>query len=273
MRCILLAALLPTILAAQDARAIIQRAVELDRRNTEIARNYTYLQREEERRIDSAGKIKSRKIRTFEVIQVDGSPYRRLVARDDQPLPAEEQREEAEKLQKSNEERLKETPSQREKRVAEARKRAEKRREPLKEMLDAFNFKLAGSEKLNGFDTWIVDASPRPGFRAKTQSGAILSKLKARFWVEKKGNQWVKFEAETLGTVTFGGFIVRLGKGSHFFGEQIRINDEVWLPHRWSIDASARILLVKAMRVEYLYTFSDYRKFSAESRVVSTGEK
>ncbi len=272
MRCLLFA-LIPAILAGQDARAIIQRAVELDRRNTEIARNYTYLQREEERQLDGDGKVKSRKIRTFEVIQVDGSPYRRLVARDDRPLPPEEQREEAEKLQRSNEERRNETPAQREKRIAEARKRVEKRREPLKEMLDAFDFRLAGSEKQNGFDTWIIDATPRRGFRPRTQSGAILSKLKARFWVEKTSNQWIRFEAETLGTVTFGGFIVRLGKGSHFAGEQIRINNEVWLPHRWNIDASARILLVKGMHVEYLYTFSDYRKFSAESRVVSTGEK
>jgi hypothetical protein len=38
---------LPAILAAQDPREIVRRSVEIDRKNLEIARNYTYLQRQE----------------------------------------------------------------------------------------------------------------------------------------------------------------------------------------------------------------------------------
>jgi hypothetical protein len=271
MRCVLLS-LIPVLLAAQDAREIMRHAVELDRHNTEVARNYTFLQREEERQLDGSGGVKSRKIRTFDVTQVDGSPYRRLVARDDQPLPEAEQRAEMAKLQASNESRRKETPAQRDKRIAEARKREQKRREPIQEMLDAFDFRLVGEEKRAGADTWVIDATPRPGYKPKTQSGAILSKLKARLWVEKSHYQWVRMEAETLDTISFGGIVVRLGKGGRIFGEQIKINDEVWLPREWTIQASARILLVRGMKVEYHYTFSNYKKFSAESRVVATGE-
>jgi len=56
-------------------------------------------------------------------------------------------------------------------------------------------------------------------------------------------------------------------------GEQTRVNDEVWLPRQWTIQAAGRILLVKGLRIEYRYTFSDYKKFSTDSRVVSTGDQ
>jgi hypothetical protein len=270
MRCLALLACLPAALAAQDAREIIRRSVELDKHNTEVARSYTYLQREEERQLDGSGKIKTRRIRTFDVTPMEGSPYRRLVARDDKPLSPAEEKEEMDKLARSNAERQKETPEQREKRIGESRKREARRREPLQEMLDAFDFRLAGEEKLNGFDTWVIDAMPRPGFKPRTTSGSILAKLKVRLWVEKDHYQWAKIDAETLGTISYGGLIVRLNKGSRFWGEQVKVNDEVWLPRKWNIEAAARIMLVKGVRVDYEYTFSGYKKFSAESRVVST---
>jgi hypothetical protein len=270
--CVLLL-LFPSMLAAQDAREILRHALDLDRRNADVARNYTYLSREEERQFDGSGKVKSHRVRTFDVTMMEGSPYRRLVARDDQPLSPEEQRFELDKLAASNEERRKESPDQRARRLAEARKREEQRRGPLREVLDAFDFKLSGSEKVNGVDTWIIDATPRAGYRPKSQGGNVLAKLKVRFWVDKAHEQWLKLDAETLDTVGFGGFVLRLSKGSRFTGEQIRVNDEVWLPRQWTIQAAARILLVKGLRIEYRYTFSDYKKFTTDSRVISTGDQ
>ena len=45
---------------------------------------------------------------------------------------------------------------------------------------------------------------------------------------------------------------------------------EIWLPKLVSAQVSGRILLVKGLRKDIHWTFSDYRKFQAESRVVST---
>ena len=41
--------LFPALLAAQDAREIVRRSVELDQKNLEAARNYTYLERQLEK--------------------------------------------------------------------------------------------------------------------------------------------------------------------------------------------------------------------------------
>jgi hypothetical protein len=269
----LLAALLSIAFtaAAQDAREIVRRSVALDLKNAEIARSYTYLQRQETRELDSSGKTKKHEIKTYDVTLLEGSPYRRLVARNDQPISPSEQQQEEYKLQKSIEERRKETPEQKERRISEWRRKQEKQREPLRELPDAFDFRIASEEAIDGVQTYVIDASPKPGYRPKASSAAIFPKVKARFWIDKQDYQWAKLDMETLDTITFGGILVRLSKGSHLVMEQARINREVWLPKRVAIQASARVLLVKGYHADLLFTFSDYKKFQTDSRVVSVG--
>ena len=74
---------------------------------------------------------------------------------------------------------------------------------------------------------------------------------------------------ETLDTISFGGFLVRLAKGSRLIIEQARVNQEVWLLKSVTLRASARVALIKGVRAEIIITFSDYKKFQVDSRVVS----
>jgi hypothetical protein len=269
VRLLLLALALPAVLPAQDPLEIIRRSTELDRRNTEISRSYTFLQRQEQRDLEASGKLKKTESETFDVTLLEGSPYRRLVARDDKPLSQKDAGKEEAKLQHSIEDRRKETPEQRERRVADWERKRQKQREPLKELPDAFNFKLAGEEALNGGDAFVIEGAPRPGYRPKSASTAFFPKVKLRFWIDKKDYQWVRVDLESLDTITFGGFLIRLAKGSHLTIENARINNEVWLPKRAAIKGSVRIALVKVMRGEIIYTFSDYKKFQTDSRVLT----
>ena len=82
----LLTLALPAVLPAQDPIEILRRATDLDTRNTEISRSYTFLERQEQRDLDSGGKLKKTESSTFDVTLLEGSPYRRLVARNDKPL-------------------------------------------------------------------------------------------------------------------------------------------------------------------------------------------
>jgi len=47
------------------------------------------------------------------------------------------------------------------------------------------------------------------------------------------------------------------------------VNNEVWLPKRAEIAGSVRVALVHVMRGQIIYTFSDYKKFQTDSRVVA----
>jgi hypothetical protein len=260
---------LPAILTAQDPREIVRRSVEIDKKNVEIARNYTYLERDEARELDGSGNVKSTQIETWDVTLLEGSPYRRLVARNDQPLSPKEQKKEEDKLRRSIVERRKETPEQRQRRIADWDRKQQRQREPFKEIPDAFDFRLAGEEALAGSQVYVIDATPKPGYKPKLPSAFFFPKVKARFWIDKKDYRWVRVEVETLDTISFAGFLVRLAKGSRLVIEQAHINQEVWLLKSVTMRGSARVALIKGVHAELIVTFSDYKKFQVDSRVVS----
>jgi hypothetical protein len=253
-------ALAAPFLAAQDAREIMRRAIELERQNRDNWIGYSYTERQHQREYDGSGKIKKETLRTFDVTIIDGSPYRRLVARNDQPLSPEERKHEADKQQFHAEERRKEPKDKRDKRIAEWRRRQERQREPIHELADAFDLKLAGEETVNGRPAWIIDGTPRPGYKPKSTATSFLPKMKARFWIAKTGNQWLKLDAETMDTVSYGSLLLRIAKGAHVTLEQAPAADGVWLPQHIALNGSARILLVKSIGMMLDSRYSNYRK-------------
>jgi hypothetical protein len=264
--------LLGPLLLAEDAREIVRRAVELDSANIKLARNYTFLQRQDERELDGAGKVKSEKLETWDITMLEGSPYRRLVARNDQPIPAEEQRREEERLGRSIEERRHETSAERERRLADWTKKQERQREPAKELPDAFDFTLTGEEVLEGRPVYVIVASPKPGYKPKSAVTAFFPKIKLRLWIDQRDYQGARIEMEVLDTISLGGFLLRVSKGSRLLIEQSRVNNEVWLPKKVSLHATARLLLIKGLNRDIEFTFSDYKKFQTDSRVIAVGE-
>jgi hypothetical protein len=254
---------------AQDAREVVRRAVDHDQQNRLDSRDYTYLQRQDVRELDRGGQVKNRKIETWDITLLEGSPYRRLVARNDQPLSPEEQKAEEERLRLSNEQRRKETSEQRARRLAEWQRRLDRQHDAVKELPDAFEFTRLPDEQLGGRPVYRIDGAPKPGFKPKTQIAGIFPKVKMRMWIDKADYQGAHVEMEVLDTISFGGFLLRLSKGSRMVIDQTRVNDGVWLPRQFSVTAEARILLLKGLNREFDYTFSDYKKFQVDSKVVA----
>jgi hypothetical protein len=266
---VLLLAAACTLTAAQDPREIVRRSVQLMDQNMAIARNYTFLERSETRELDSDAHVKTRKILLYDVTILEGSPYRRLVGKDDHPLSPEEERVERKKLADSIAQRRKETPAERARRIADWEKKRQREREPLDELPDAFNFQMAGEGQIDGRDAWIIDATPRSGYRGRSAMAKLFPKFRGKLWIDKADYQWVKTEAEATDNISWGLFIARLSKGARLDIQMTRVNDEVWLPKRIEAKASARLALVKKYRIESDTSFSNYRKFQVESKVVS----
>ncbi len=260
-----------SMLWGADPRDIVRRTVEANERSTDASLHYTFLERQEVRELDASGKVKSRKIETWDVTPLEGSPYRKLVARNDQPLMPAEQQQEEEKLRFSNQQRRQETPEQRDSRVAAWKQRQERQRAPLRELPDAFNFTLAGEEQMGGRTVYVIEGRPRPGYHPKSRFSSFFPKVRLRMWIDQQDYQGAKVEMEAMDTITFGGFLVRLAKGTRLLIEQTRVNEEAWMPRHIFVTASARILLVKGFRRDFEYTFSDYKKFTVDSRVAAAG--
>jgi hypothetical protein len=261
-----------SLAAAEDPKEIIRRVLERNSRNDAAARQYTYLQREDIRMLDGDGHIKHRDLKTIDITLLEGSPYRRTVSRDDKPLPPEEEKKQGELLKKSIESRQKETPEERKQRIADWDRKRDKEHENLREVPDAFDFRLIGDEQLNGVPVWVIEGTPHPGFKPKSKEAAYFPKIEGRIWVAKSDYTPIKITADTLDTISIGAFLVRLAKGGRIDVEYTRVNDEVWLPKHLGVTASARLLLFKGYHFDADYTFSDYKKFTAESHIVA-GDK
>jgi hypothetical protein len=266
---LLLLTVLP-LAAAEDAREILRRALERNWRNDEIARNYTFLQRQENRALDGSGSIKHRESKTWDITLLEGSPFKRLVQRDDKPLPPKEEAREQENLKRSIELRRKETPEQRQQRIADWERKRKDQQNDLEEIPEAFDLTLAGEDTVDGIPAWIIQGTPRPGYKPKSRTTTYYLKMKGRIWVSKTDYQLIQLEAQSTDTISIGGFLIRLQKGARVRVQFAYINKEVWLPKFVGLTGEARILLVKGLRLDTDFTFTNYKKFSTDSRLVPT---
>src|SRR5450432_1010370 len=259
-------------LCAQDAREIVRKSVERDQANWLRMKDYTWMARETERRLDSKGNPKSVEGRAWETLVLYGEPHRRILERDGKPLSPDERRKQQEKLDKAVAKLERETPGQRQHRVAQFEKEREKQREFLREIPELYDFQLEGEAKVDGYDAWIIAATPKPGYRPRLRDAKTLLKIKGKLWIDKAEFQWVRLEAETTDTIAFGLFLARLSAGAKLVFEQMRVNDEVWLPKREFTSGSGRLGLVMRIAMEQELTWSNYRKFQVESKVVSVSQ-
>jgi hypothetical protein len=254
-------------LQTADPQEIMRRAVQKDIFNWQAAKDYTFLERSQEDALGGNGQVKSSKSETREILVLYGEPFARMVAKDDKPLSEKEKKKEDEEFEKETRKRENETPEERQKRLQKYEKEREDGRAFVREILDAYTFTLVGTEVLNGRTTWVIDGTPRPGFEGKRRESKMLPKIKPRFWIDQQDYSWAQLRAEFTDTVSIGWVVARLHKGSQFEVQQVRVNDEVWLPQRIDVKLDARVALLKGVHENVHVTYQDYRKFRTDTKI------
>ena len=262
------AAGLATGLAAQDAREIVRKSVELDQANWLRMRDYTWVARSTERHFDSDGKVKSTEENGWETVMLDGEPYRRMLERDGRPLPPAEQKKQQDKLDKSVAKLARETPEEKRHRLADYEARRRKEREFLRQIPDAYDLRIEGEAQVDGHDAWVIAGTPKAGYRASDRDAKALLKIRGKIWVDKSNYQWVRLEAETTETIAFGLFLARLNPGAKLVFEQTHASDDLWLPKRIYMKGAGRLGLIKGIAMDQEITWSDYRKFQVDTKIV-----
>ena len=243
-----------------------------DIENDKHLRDYTYIERDEEHKLDGKGQIKSTEVKTYEVMELYGEQVQRLVEKNDEALDAKDTAKQEEKIQKVIDKRKNESEDARRKRERKEEKDREEGRKFVREVADAYNFRLVGTESLGGREAWIIDGEPRSGYEPHMKEAKFLPKFHGRVWVDKEDAQWAKLDIECLDTVSLGWFLARIHKGSRIVVEQTRVNDEVWLPQHVALKVDVRLALLKDFNVEQEQTYRDYKKFRATARIVGVRE-
>ena len=260
--------------ALSDAqiRELIRNSADKDDENTRRERDYTYVRRDEERKLDGKGRVKSVESKTYEVMVLVGEQAEKLIEKNDKPLSPKDAKEEDEKIQKLIDRGAKESPENRRKRIEKTDKEIEEGRQFVREVADAYQFTLRGMEDVGGRATYVIDADPLPGYKPRMKEAKILPKVRLRLWIDKAEHQWVKIDIECIDTISWGLFLARIHKGSKIHVEQTRVNDEVWLPKHVNVKMDARIALLKNFDAEYVITFRDYQKFQTDAVIQPLGE-
>jgi hypothetical protein len=262
--------------AQEDTTEIVRRALRNNADETEIRKQYTYVEREEERKLDGSGAVKSRESHTWDVTQgKNGRQNRKLIQHNDRDLTPKEEKQELARLQKrrqnviQDEERRHETAEQRQQRLQAAKERREKQdQKQVDDIIASYDLRLVGDDQIDGIPVWVIEGTPRPNYKFQDSDLKFMSRIKGRIWISKTGYQPVRIEAESTDTIGIGGIVARIQSGSRILAEFTRVNDEVWLPKHFTVSASARILLVKGLHEEFDTTFTNYKKFSAASKVI-----
>jgi hypothetical protein len=228
---------------------------------------YTFMERREEITMSKLGKVKDGPVKVYEVYPSEdpGNLYKRLISVDGKPLGEAELAKNDAVHQKHILARLNESPTQKAKRAREeARDRAEEQRE-IDEMFAAYDITLVGREAVDGHPTILASLEPRRNFKARTDEGKVMKKIRARVWIHETQYQIVRVEIEAIQDIGVGfGVIGKLYKGTVGEFERTKVNGEVWLPARARLTAKGRALFRK-FAIDSVTEWWDYKKFSVST--------
>jgi hypothetical protein len=259
-------------LSQEQMQQLFRVVAEKDIENDKRQRDYTYIEQEVQHNLDGKGRVKSTETKTYEIMEIYGEQVQRLIEKNGKSLSEKDAAKEEAKIQKAIDKRKNESESDRKKRAEKQENDREEGRKFVREVAEAYNFKLVGTETVGGREAWVIDGEPRPGFVPHMKEGKFLSKFHGRVWVDKSDLQLAKMDVECLDTVTWGLFLARFHKGSRFTLEQTRVNEEVWLPRQLAAKIDVRLALLKNFNVDLEQSFRDYKKFRTSARVVGVGE-
>jgi hypothetical protein len=237
--------------SSPDARQILQRSIAATERSWEAREHYVFTERDEDRRLDSAGRVKSTDVDVSKIILIGNASLEQLVEHNGRPPSAEDKRKQTVKLDKL----MRET---RQDQLARLHDQQENR-SFIREVPEGFEFQLIGEEVINGRPAYILRATPRAGYRAHGKYGKLMCKVEGKLWVDKQDFGWVKVEGNVTQGFSMGLFLARVLTGSHITMEQTHFDDGIWMPRRIELKASARILFVKSYDINRILTYSDYQ--------------
>lgn len=240
----------PCLLAQQDVASIVQKSVQANSRDWNEAPKYDY----EEKDRDTQG------TKTYEVTDVLGTPYERLIAINGKELSSAQKAEQQKKYAQMLAQRKAESSSQRAKRIAKYQ--ADRRRDHamLEQLTKAFNFKLEGEEELAGHKVYVLNATPRPGYQPPNRDTQVLLGMEGKLWIDEASSQWVKVEAHVIRPVRIEGFLAQVEPGTHFELSKTPVSEDIWLPEHYAMSASAKVFFVVPHHSQEDETYFNYHK-------------
>jgi len=236
---------------------------------------YMFVERRAEERLDGSGRSTRESVKLFEVYP--GLPgedrYRRLIEEDGKPVPPVKLAEKDRDRQKEVEAyaRRMSAPTGRQKETQHLQKERRRYESAVDDVFRVYDIQMVRRELVDGHETILATLTPKRGVKPQTDDGKIMRHFKARAWISESDYELVRVEIEALDDLSFGmGLLARVHKGTTASYQRRKVNDEVWLPAQVTWTASARVLLLRRLRLRGIADFSGYRKFTVDTSTTYT---
>jgi hypothetical protein len=231
---------------------------------------YTFLERRIEQRLDASGRTTEEAVKVFEVYP--GLPgedrYRRLIEEDGKPVPPDKLAQQDRERQRDVESYARKLSSEpeREKATRAIEKDRARYTAAVDDIFRVYDVRMAKRESIEGHNTILATLTPKADPKPRTDDGKIMTHFKALAWISESDYELVRAEIEAVDTLSFGlGLLARVHKGTVATYQRRKVNNEVWLPERVTWTASAKVLLLKSLRLRGVSEFSNYRKFTVDT--------
>ena len=232
---------------------------------------YVFNERRLEQKVNAAGRVTGETVKVYEVYP--GLPgedrYYRLIEEDGRPIPPERLAKGDIDRQKKAEDyaRRQAIPSARQKDAREEDKARREYSAAVEDVFRVYDIQMLRREPIGGVDTILASLVPKPGARPQTDDGKIMRHFKARAWISESDYELVRIEIEAIDNLSFGlGLLARVHKGTVATYQRRKVNGQTWLPAEVTWTASARVLLLRRLRLRGVSQFSNYRRYSVDTR-------
>ena len=245
----------PAYAQVWSAHAIIDLAVERAeaQRISQADLDFEALVEAVTEHLDGDGQIKKTERETYRQYPVEGVVFEELVAKEGEPLDADDERSERERREDFLSE-VRERRAKGEDAVAED----ENRIDFNEEFVARYDFWIVGEEAVDGHDCWVIELAPRADdLPVRRQIDNALNNSTGRIWVSKDDYGLARVEFEMAKSVRFWGGILGTLRNTVGRFEFTRVAERVWMPTTIDIRFDLRILF-RNIRRRIVREWADY---------------
>jgi len=187
-----------------------------------------------------------------DVIETSEGSLSRTLLKWGRPLNAEEREADNARMQKQISD-----PEERAKHAKREKKDAEKARQMLRSIPEAFIFSYAGEQDGQVFLTFV----PNPHFEPFSLELKIFRSLRGRLWVDRNSTRLAAMDGELFEDVNFGwGLLGHLNRGGTFKVARRDVGEGNWEIVSEEINMNGRAAIFKTITEKQKQSLSDFRR-------------
>ena len=187
-----------------------------------------------------------------------------LIAINDQPLTAEQQKAEFDHLAS-----LVNNPEQLRKKEAREKEDEDRTMRIVKALPDAFCYEYAGTENSaaslgkSGDELLKLKFKPNPAYNPPSHVEQVLRGMEGELLIDAKTRRLARIDGRLFQEVTFGwGILGHLNKGGHFRVQQadLGLGDGAWGITEMKLNMTGKILMFKGLNIVSEEVLSDFQR-------------